>query len=278
MPQLNELERVANLPGEPRHVSAAGVTRTGQRLITLENPSPFEPTRSTGSASARRRIVMVADTDRAARATLAAIRWFKTAAPSRVRDQWAISAVLLSHENDATPAQQLEFPPAKGFFDHPDQPESRYLWRWTTYQAPDLVLQIRGGDVMSRSTPPPGSLAAALAGGSEMGTVPVVYGSSREADGPALLPAAVKDATAARPSEIRSTLLARSSRDPLTVARVLAPKYPQTPLVSYIPSVAWANTLRLSDITKDEALRQKVVSETRPWTSRERPLFGERVA
>ena len=59
---------------------------------------------------------------------------------------------------------------------------------------------------------------------------------------------------------------------------MLAGKYPQTPLVSYIPSVAWANTLRLADITKDDALRQKVLSETRPWISRERPLFGERIA
>jgi unsaturated rhamnogalacturonyl hydrolase len=273
MPQLNELESVATLAGEPRHVSAAGVTRTGQRLITLENASPFEL-----SQDARRRIVVVADNDRAARATLAAIRWYKTAAPRNVRDQWAISAVLLSHENDATPAQQLEFPPAKGFFDHPEQPESRYLWRWVAYQAPDLVLQVRGGDVLSRSTPPARSLASAMAGGSEIGTVPAVYGSARETDGPALLQHALKDAAGTPISEIRSTLRARAAREPLAIARVLAGKYPQTPLVSYIPSVAWANTLRLADITKDDALRQKVSSETRPWLARERPLFGERIA
>jgi unsaturated rhamnogalacturonyl hydrolase len=271
--QIDQLTAVASLPGEPRQVSAAGVTRTASRLLTIENADPFNP-----ATRARRRLVIVADNDRAALATVAALRWFKTGAPRNIRDAWAISAVFLSHANDATAAQQLEFPPAKGFFDHPDHPESRYLWRWTAYQAPDLVLQIRGGDVMSRGTPPPGSLAAALAGGSEIGTVPVVYGSARETDGPALLQAALKDAAAARPSEIRSTLLARSLRDPLTVAKVLAAKYPQTPLVSYIPSVAWANTLRLADITKDEAIRQKVVSETRPWTARERPLFGERVA
>ncbi|MEO5740040.1 MAG: hypothetical protein ABIS29_05550, partial [Vicinamibacterales bacterium] len=271
MPQLNELESVADLAGEPRHVSAAGVTRTGQRILTLENASPFD-------SSARRRIVVVADNDRAAQATLAAIRWFKTAAPRNIRDQWAISAVLLSYGNDATPAQRLEFPPAKGFFDHPEQPESRYLWRWVTYQAPDLVLQIRGGDVLSRSTPPAGSLGAALAGGSEIGTVAAVYGSARETDGPALLQHALADAAGTRMSEIRSTLRARASRGPLVIARVLARKYPQTPLVSYIPSVAWINTLKLADIAKDDELRRKVSSETRPWLSGERPLFGERVA
>ena len=74
--QSSELESVAALPGEPRNVSAAGVTRTEQRLTTLENDSPFDT-----SAGTRRRLVVVADNDRAARATLAAIRWFKTAAP-----------------------------------------------------------------------------------------------------------------------------------------------------------------------------------------------------
>ena len=83
MPQLDDLAMVASLRGEPQHISAAGVTRTGQRLATIENASTFSP-----SARGRRRIVVVADNDRAARATLAAIRWFKTAAPGRLRDRW----------------------------------------------------------------------------------------------------------------------------------------------------------------------------------------------
>ena len=273
MPQLSDLEIVANLPGEPRAISAAGVTRTEQRLLTLENGSPFDT-----ATSARRRIVVVADNERAALATLAALRWFKTAAPRNVRDRWAISAVLLSSAADATPAQRLEFPPAKGFFDHPEQPESRYLWRWVAYQAPDVLLQIRGGDVLTRSTPPSGSLAAAMAGGSEIGTVQSVFGSAREGDGPALLEHTLKDSAGVRESEIHATLRARASRPPLAIARVLAAKYPQSPIVSYIPSVAWANTLRLADATKDKALQQKVLNETRPWLSRAQPLFGERIA
>jgi unsaturated rhamnogalacturonyl hydrolase len=273
MPQLTDLETVANLPGEPRAISAAGVTRSEQRILTLENGSSFD----TGT-NARRRLVVVADNERAALATLAAVRWFKTDAPRNVRDRWAISAVLLSSAADATPAQRLEFPPAKGFFDHPDQPESRYLWRWVAYQAPDVLLQIRGGDVLTRSTPPSGSLAAAMAGGSEIGTVQSVFGSAREGDGPALLEHTLKDSTAARESEIHATLRARASRPPLAIAKVLAAKYPQNPIVSYIPSVAWANTLRLADATSDKALQQKVLNEVRPWLSRAQPLFGERIA
>ena len=273
MAQAGDPATVASMRGEPRHVSAAGVTRTGGRLATLENASPFEPLRRS-----RRRVVIVADNDRAARATLDGIRWLKTSAPGNVRDRWEISAVLLAHANDATPAQRLEFPPAKGFFDHPEQPESRYLWRWTTYQAPDLVLQIRGGDVLSRGTPPHGSLAAAMSGGTEIGTVTAFYGTARETDGVALLQSVLKDAAALRPSEIHTTLDARVSRAPLAIARVLAARYPQTPLVSYIPSVSWEGTLRLADITKDDSLRRRVLEQTRPWLSGERPLFGDRIA
>jgi unsaturated rhamnogalacturonyl hydrolase len=273
MSQFDEVRAVATLRGEPQHVSAAGVTRIGSRLLTIENVTPFDP-----AARTQRRIVIVADNARAADATLAAIRWFKTAAPQRTRERWALSAVLLSYANDAMPAQQLAFPPAAGFFDHPEQPESRYLWRWVAYQAPDILLQIRGGDVLSRSTPPAASIAAAMAGGTEIGTVPVVFALARESDGPTLLQYTLNEAASAPHSEIRSTLLARSSRDPLTIAKVLAARYPQSPLVSYIPSVAWASTLRLADLINDAALRQKVLAQTRPWLSRERPLFGERIA
>ena len=121
-----------HLPGEPRTVSAAGVTRTTTRLQTLENPAPF-------AASKQSRLVIVADDERAARAALEAIRWFKTRASQGLRDRWSVSALLLGYANDAAPAPRLEFPPVKGFFDHPEQPESRYAWRWVTYQAPDVL-------------------------------------------------------------------------------------------------------------------------------------------
>src|SRR5262249_32945393 len=36
-------------------------------------------------------------------------------------------------------------------------------------------------------------------------------------------------------------------------------------------------TLRLADTVKDESLRAKVVEQTRPWTSGEKKLFGDRI-
>jgi len=78
MQQSNELQSVAGLTGEPRHISAAGVTRTGQRIITLENTSPFDP-----STTARRRVVVVADNDRAVLTHF--IDGLEPAGPSQIR-------------------------------------------------------------------------------------------------------------------------------------------------------------------------------------------------
>lgn len=275
--QPDDLARVAALNGEPGAISAAGVTRSGARLMTLElsTGSGLGPSTSSG----QRRLVIVADEERAARVTLDAISWFKTRAPRRLREQWIISALLLGYANDAVPAQRLQFPPAKGFFDHPDEPESRYVWRWVTYQAPDLLLQVRGGDSLTRGDGPPNSLSAAISGGgSEIGVVPAVFSIVREGDGPALLEQVLSDRAAERTSPLRTVLAERSAREPLAIARVLAQRYPQNPIVSYIPSVAWSNTLRLADLSKDDSLRQKVLQQTRPWLSREQPLFGERIA
>src|SRR6185503_5627709 len=73
------------------------------------------------------------------------------------------------------------------------------------------------------------------------------------------------------------TMIARVRRDPLAIAGVLARRYPEAPSISYIPAVAWVNTLRLAAITNDEGLRTKVHEQTRPWTSGEKPLVGDRI-
>ncbi len=38
------------------------------------------------------------------------------------------------------------YPPVDGFFDHESDPVARYLWRWIGYLAPDLIVEVRGGD------------------------------------------------------------------------------------------------------------------------------------
>jgi rhamnogalacturonyl hydrolase YesR len=80
-----------------------------------------------------------------------------------------------------------------------------------------------------------------------------------------------------RRSPLHDALLKRASRDPIEIARVLAARYPQTPSISYIPAVAWVNTLRLAQITGDASLRTKVMDQLKPWLAGEKPLFGQQV-
>jgi rhamnogalacturonyl hydrolase YesR len=111
-----------------------------------------------------------------------------------------------------------------------------------------------------------------------MGTVPAVIVTARASDGPQLLQQLLTAAAGLGRSPLHRTIVARTDRELLAIARVLAARYPQNPILSYIPSVAWSNTLRLAAITKDAKLREKVLQQTLPWVSGERPLFGERIA
>src|SRR4051812_16922794 len=78
----DELRAIAALPGEPRIVTAAGITRNETPLLTIENPSAFDP------SSTKLRLVLVGGLDgdpRGAEAVIAAVRWLKTGAPRTVR-------------------------------------------------------------------------------------------------------------------------------------------------------------------------------------------------
>ena len=286
------LDAVAALPGEPRIVSAAGVTRDQTPLLTLENPSPFDPSR------AERRLVLIggldADADAAARIVLDAVRWFKTEAPEEERARWTVSALPMVHPSPDGRGRPGGFPPADGFFDDPDRPEIRYVWRWVAYQAPDLVVEVRAGDgfgVRSRAAGergggaggdemPAGSLAAAMADPAShpgLGPVDTLLVTAGAADGAAVMREALARAPGG-PSPLRGALAARIGRDPLAVARLLARRYPGTPSISYIPALAWVHSLRLAELDGDESLRDKVMREVRPWLSGERPLFGDRIS
>lgn len=277
-----EIEAVAALPGEPRVVSAAGMTRSGIPLITIENPAAFD------QPGTDRRLVIVAGLDGnpdGARIALDAVRWFKTAAPDNHRARWAVSVLPLAQPGaDAAP----EMPPTDGFFNDPEQPDTRYLWRWVTYQAPDLVVEVRAGDSLRiehftgvggdmPTAAADGSLATALTNrttASALGPVETMLVSAPATDGAKILQAVLTRATDRR-SHLRATVQARVARDPLAVAHILARRYPGTPRMSYIPGVAWVNTLRLATLSGDDALRAKVLREVSPWLEGEQPPFGD---
>src|SRR5262249_195787 len=73
------------------------------------------------------------------------------------------------------------------------------------------------------------------------------------------------------------TITVRIALDPQAIALALAIKYPGEPSISYIPSIAWANTLKVGAIFNTTSLREKVERQTQPWRSGEKELFGNRI-
>ena len=117
-----ELQAVAALAGEPRIVSASGVTRNETPLLTIENPSAFDP------ASTKLRLVIVGGLDgdeRGARAVLDVVRWIKRGAPAPIRNRWTVSALPMADPDGRSRTRAYTFPPVKGFYEDAEQPESR---------------------------------------------------------------------------------------------------------------------------------------------------------
>jgi hypothetical protein len=194
---------------------------------------------SADAIDSRHRLVIVgrADSDGSTEAALAALRWLKTDAPRAIRDAWLVSAM------PAVPADPLD-------------PKS--VSRWVTFQAPDLVVAIGGtldlDGVRTVSIPSAMTLSA---------TIPALQAELAREPRPR--------------SALHDTMAARLRRPPLDTARLLAKRYPETPSISYIPSVSWINTLRLGAIDGNASLRRKVVDQTAPWISGEKKMFGDRI-
>src|SRR6186713_2764364 len=63
--------------------------------------------------------------------------------------------------------------------------------------------------------------------------------------------------------------------DPLKIARVLATRYPAQPIMSYIPGLAWAGGLRLSELTGEAQWREKALKEMQTLISGQTPAIAE---
>ena len=293
-PLLGAVEAVAALPGVPSTASAAGLTPASQRILTLEQsdwvPAPVK------------RLVIVGGLDgtaESARAVLEALRWFKTEAPADVQRAWSLTAVPCAYPEqcstgsaarDGALANAPKFPPEDGFYNDEAAPEPRYLWRWVAFQSPDLILEVRSGQTLSWEIsrravalpldgppPPDGTLAAAMSVGTPSGLGPVaaVRASTSVDDAPQMLRSLLDAAASLRRSPLHDAILARISRTPVEIATVLANRYPTSPAMSYISSVAWSNTLRLAARLADAALVEKVRDQMAPFLSGETPTVTE---
>ena len=174
----------------------------------------------------------------------------------------------LSNGAGGNPAQG--YPPQGNYYGDPNNPEARYLWRWISLHAPDVVLEVRegygvrweysgpieriAGTLNAYSITADDSLVSALSGEAPNNLAPI----------PALILTCPTDAiegevrklwrileqeSALPSSPARSELDRRRSRSPIETARILAAAYGHklNPVI-YTQGVALSGRLRLAEL------------------------------
>ena len=172
------------------------------------------------------------------------------------------------------------FPPDGGFYFDETGPESRYLWRWVCYQAPDLLVEVALSDdsagqphweanAAAAGNPVASALGASAA--SDNGSLVAALGRPSE-DSPGVIPAlrltthwtgltdslqslwaVTKQGSDVPPSPARLALDARRRRTPVEIARILAGRYGHAlDPVNYTQGVGISGRLRLAAL--DDAL------------------------
>lgn len=274
-------------------VDGAGLTASGRRLWALEPVGALD--------TSRPKLVLVGGLDGSPDSAAEVLRtlqwWFTDAGAEALRARWLIAALPCAQPEKcgeapiSAPASPLTFPPAGGFFDGKLDPTPHYVWRWTTMQAPTLVIEVRSGRatawhanalatalVAGAPAAPDGSLTSALGGG---GTGPAwsrpvpALGLEALPGGavPVMIDVLARAATLDSPQRV--ALLARQARAPLDIARLLAPKYPAQPIMSYIPALSWSGALRLAGLTGETRFRDKPLADMAPFLSGATPAIAE---
>ena len=172
------------------------------------------------------------------------------------------------------------FPPDSGFYSDETGPESRYLWRWVCYQAPDLLVEVALSDepdqqpLWEANAAGAGSpVASALGAGPARDDDSLVSALGRPSeDKPGVIPAlrltthwtGLSDALQSLwhltgqgadvpPSSGRLALDVRRRRTPIELARILADRYGHAlDPVNYTQGVGISGRLRLAAL--DNAL------------------------
>jgi rhamnogalacturonyl hydrolase YesR len=288
-----DLRAIATAAPPGYAVDAAGLAASGARLWSME------PTGANDHA--KRKVVIVGGLDgnpESAEAVMRVLRWwFADREAAVLRNDWQIAAVPCARPGfcDQAGSQAvlppLTFPPVGGFFDGKVDPTPHYVWRWTTMQAPTIVVEVRVGwplawDANALATSlvddarhaPAGTLAAALgergSGAAWSSPVPALQLTVRMST----VTDAVRDLLRNSPgavSPMRTALLGRAGRAPLDVAELLARKYPVQPIMSYIPALSWSGALRLAHMTGSTEPRDRAIAEMSPFLTGEKAAIAE---
>lgn len=296
---------LADAPGFWRR-DACGVTR-GEREIPVLRHGAERP-----AAGERLHLVLVGGLSGGredVEAALAALDAYRAAPGLAAR--FALSAVPcgnpdglalgVSPGNGAGGYPSGGYPPAgESYYDA--NPEAHYLWRWVSFEGPDLVLEIRVGaavkweasapclellsqlraELDATELPSDGSLLGALADG-EPNLLPPVLGlrltcatADVEGELAKLWTVLARVPDHAR-SPTRGALQARAARTPVEVARILAAVYGhELDPVIYTQGVAVSGRMRLAELDAESAdPAADIAAMVEPYMSGAKAWFTE---
>ncbi|MCH7745556.1 MAG: glycoside hydrolase family 88 protein, partial [Chloroflexi bacterium] len=305
VPDINEtIESLTQARSDIWTSSACGVTRSERSIPALVDRDAYASTTNRirvlvlGSLSGRQEDAVLA---------IDVLRLF-AANGRNLSDKIALSAVPCVNldglimdkapENGAGGEPSVGYPPRDNFFYDPQNPESRYLWRWVCFQAPDLILELRSGPSILREVnaaasglgqalgaadiEPEDSLLAAIGLGNPDGLAPI----------PGLRITVPKEQVASEldkiwdvisqrslePSPARRILDARRARSPLEIARILASAYGhklQEPIM-YTQGVSISGRLRLAELDPSGSSSvADIASIVEPYASGAIDPFGD---
>ena len=277
-------------------LSACGVTAGLRSIPALVHADAY------AAETERRRIVLVAGLSGNAEDAalgLRALQW-SAASDSPAPGNIALTGVPLANPEGREDLSK-GFPPEGNFFYDADAPETRYLWRWLCFQAPDMVLEVRAGGSVewqanaaarelgealgaSGAALDDGSLTAALGRGTpdNLGTIPGLRLTAPES----LLEGEMErlwNSIGGQPSPLgasaaRNTLAARRQRSFMDVGRLLAGVYGYAlDPVNYTQGVAISGRLRLARLDPSASSpAEGIVQLLDPYVSGAVPMFGDR--
>jgi len=256
-------------------ISACGVTRLGNHIPALLDADAYIP------SVRRARVLLVAGLSGSAtdvEQALGALDMFASGG-QRYAGDIALSAIPCGNPdglvigkgrgNGSGGDPRIGYPPEGDFYHHPSDPESRYLWRWICFQAPDLVLELVNSNnvrweaneaarrlapaVGARSMWGDGTLVDALGTGMPNGLGPIP-GLRLEAPSPRMGPelgrlwSFIPQFASWEPSPARRTLDSRRSRSRLRIASILDSVYGhELDPVNYTQGVGISGRLRLAE-------------------------------
>jgi len=264
--------------------TAIGVTRKGTPIPALITNDDLD------YATPRTRILLIGGLDGSGdsvQQTVAALKWFYGDADARGYSQrYTLSTVPVANPDGwalgAGPGNASGgnptrgYPPRSAAYNSPTDPEAAYLWRWIGMHAPDLVIDLRGGEQVA----PGDDLVTQLAGNSPsgVGAIPAlriqIAADSHQA--PLDLFKRIEQARPRAPSPARRVIQSRLDRTPLEVARQLAQRYGhKLDDVAYIPALALVGRVRLSDLSGEPSHLEDVERIVAPYVSGDKPTLPE---